>query len=273
MKKHLLPIVALMILSACGKDDSGTPTPNNPNTPQQTCKPVSIEFVAELGTNGTTHWADSFVLDANLAITQVIHKYSANSIVFNYYYNGGRIVKIDRIENGSLYYTDSLFWNTNSLIEHVKVYHSTGLSKDILYTYVGTKPSQREINYYPSNDYLKQTYSYGSKGELTKTEFYDKAAVLQFSYTYSYLPTSLINRLYDNSQKVLQDIHWNLDDWETSVYDVFNYSTLIPSNIQYLEKGSPVVSYTITTDTNSNGYVTRLKSNGHDVTNINYQCK
>lgn len=273
MKKQLLPTVALLILSACGKDDSGTPTPNNPNPSQQKCKPVSIEFVAELGTNGTTHWADSFVLDASQAITQVVHKYSVNSIIFNYYYNSGRIIKIDRIENGSLYYTDSLFWNSNNMIERVKVYHTTGLSKDILFTYSGLRLMQREINYYPSNDYLKQTYTYGSKGELLKTEFYDKAAVLEFSYTYSYLATGITNKLYDNSQKVLQDLHWNMDDWETAVYDVFNYSTLIPSTIQFTEKGSPTAAYTIATDTNSNGYVTRLKSNGHDVTNINYQCK
>lgn len=271
MRKTSLLAITVIILSACGKDDS-TPTPSNP-TEQQKCRPVSIEFVDELGTNGMTHWDDSFVLDANDRITQVIHKYSANNIVFNYYYNSGRIVKVDRLENGSLYYTDSLFWNSNNMIERVKVYHTTGLSKDISYTYSGMQLVQREFNYYPSNDYLKQTYAYGSKGELSKIEFYDKSAVLQSSYNYSYSTAGLNNKLFDNGAKALQDIHWNLDDWETSVYDAFNYSKLVPASIQFMEKGSPLATYIITTDTNSNGYVTRLKSNGHDVTNIRYSCK
>lgn len=260
---------------SCKKKDDGNTNPTNPNnsTTQQKCTPQEIEYVAELGTNGTTHWADSFAYDGNGQLTKVVHKYNVDGIYYNFTYNSGKIVKIDRYENTGLWYTDSLFWNAAGYIERVKVYIPNGnLSKDIKFTYSSQKLTQREIRYYPSNDSFEQAYLYNADGTLSKSQVVFNGNNL-LSYTYSYGTSALANKLYDAGKKELMDIHWNLDDWEMSVYDMFNYSSKIATGIDFQETGAPLKSYIIAVDTNSNGYVTKLKSDGHDVVNLSYQCK
>lgn len=277
MKARLLLVLTVASIAfSCKKKDNSTPTPNNPTNPavQQKCIPQEIEFVAELGTNGTTHWADSFVYDGSGQLTKVVHKHSPWGIYYDFTYNNGKIVKIDRYENTGLQYTDSVFWNANGYVERVKVYQPK-LYKDIKFSYSGQKLTKREIYYYSTtNSYLSQDYSYNTDGTLSKSEvFYPSSGQFYESYVYKYNSSSLFNKSFNAGKKELMDIHWNIDDWEMSVYDIFNYSPKVPTTIEHQEVGSPLETYTMTVDTNSNGYVTKLKSDGHDVVNLTYQCK
>lgn len=258
MKKTLPLFAAILIFTACSKtknvDPIKPPVPGGGGNTQVIQKLQSIHYHNNLGVMDGDEYTDNFQYDAsgNLSIVGMSRNAKAT---FNY--TAGKAVKI--VYSNMIYPTyDTLIYNSAGQLTAIERFENNTSIKRTNYTYSGGRIAKMEQ---PVNK-LSVVYSYDAAGYLTKVQRYYPGSTLLDTYEYAH--GTIRNRFKGtNFTGGVTDAFKDFDDdLQTIMYDLLMNNETLADVIKYSEGGNPLTTYNIVYDTNTNGYITNIKSNG-----------
>jgi hypothetical protein len=258
MKNTLSLFAVVLVLAACSKpkpvDPSGPTPPGGGGSGQITQKLQSLHYYKNLGVLDEDEYTDNFQYDAsgNLSIVNMSRNVKATIT-----YVSGKAAKI--VYTNMMFPTyDTLSYNSAGQLTTIERYENNAPIKKTTYTYSGGHMVKMEQRV---ND-LSAVYTYDVSGYLTKVQRYYPGSTLLDTYEYTHGTVS--NRFKGtNFSGGVTDASKDFDDdLQTIMYDLLMNNETLADVIKYSEGSNPLKTYNITYDTNANGYITRIKSNG-----------
>lgn len=273
MKTKILLLAALSgaaLFSACSKNDS---TPNDPNTPGTgTCRLSQISYTTEFDLSDAPVTANVNYSGSQIeSITPLPYK-------FQYVYSGSKVVRRNYYEGSTLFYYDSLRYNSNGAVTLLKGYRGSSRVDSNIYQYSSGQLSK--VDYYHQDSahagplyHAYSDFTVSSSGLLTKVSRFDSDSQPYDNYTYTY--DTKENKLYTDNNAInlyLQLSDYLYGDQQNIFYDGFLRSKYLPETITHIDDSGTHI-YTLTYEFNANDYPTVVKANGVTVIQFQYDCQ